>query len=172
MSAMGLGRVKTVPKGIWPGRQETRSSQAAIAAISGLVPMIFMTPVRFVGQDGEWHLGGHPRKGFCEEVRRSHAGLHRAERMLDCLSMLTHGLRVASRRCCTAWSRCSCSHRRIRRSEESVFAVARLVTAIYKEFNEGGQLAVAVDSRCLKRSSRSFPRRAVVRHRRSCSMAK
>lgn len=46
MSAMGLGRVKTVLEGIWHGRQETRSSQTSIAAISGLIPTMFMTLVR------------------------------------------------------------------------------------------------------------------------------
>jgi hypothetical protein len=43
---MGLGRVKTISKGIGPRRQETRKSQAAIAAISGLIPTMFMTRVR------------------------------------------------------------------------------------------------------------------------------
>jgi hypothetical protein len=45
-----------------------------------------------VGQDGESHFGGHFRKHFGGEVRRSHAGLHRVERMLDCFSTLAHGL--------------------------------------------------------------------------------
>src|SRR6202000_3204114 len=39
-------------------------------------------------------LGGCFRKRFCEEVCRSHAGLHRAKRMLDCLSTLSHRFRV------------------------------------------------------------------------------
>ena len=47
-------------------------------------------PCQIVGQDGQCHFGGYFRKGFAEEVRRSHAGLHRAERMLDCLSTLAH----------------------------------------------------------------------------------
>jgi hypothetical protein len=40
----------------------------------------------------ESHFGGYFWKRFGEEVRRSHASLHRSERMLDCLSTLTHGL--------------------------------------------------------------------------------
>ena len=51
-------------------------------------------PRQIVGQDRESHFGGHFRKRFGEEVRRSHAGLHRAERMLDCLSTPAHGLWV------------------------------------------------------------------------------
>jgi hypothetical protein len=43
---MGLGRVKTVLKDVGPGSQDLRMSQAAIAAISGLIPTMFMTRVR------------------------------------------------------------------------------------------------------------------------------
>jgi hypothetical protein len=46
MSLMGLGRVKTVSKGVRSGSQEAQASQTAIAAISGLIPTIFMTRVR------------------------------------------------------------------------------------------------------------------------------
>jgi hypothetical protein len=42
-SATDLGRVKTVSKGVCPGSQQAQASQAAIAAISGLIPTIFMT---------------------------------------------------------------------------------------------------------------------------------
>jgi hypothetical protein len=45
-SDMGLGRVKTLSKGVDPGSQEALISQAAIAAISVLIPTIFMTRVR------------------------------------------------------------------------------------------------------------------------------
>jgi hypothetical protein len=38
MSAFGLGRVETVAKDVGPGSQEPRWSQAAIAAINGLMP--------------------------------------------------------------------------------------------------------------------------------------
>jgi hypothetical protein len=69
-------------------------SQATIAAISGLVPTMFMTRVRVVGQDRESHLGSYFWKRFGEEVGRSHAGLHRAERMLDRLATQAHGMRV------------------------------------------------------------------------------
>src|SRR6202007_495932 len=47
-------------------------------------------PCQIIGQNRESHLGGYFWKCFCEEVRRSHARLHRSERMLDCLSTLAH----------------------------------------------------------------------------------
>ena len=43
---MGLGRVKTLTKEVGHENLERRVSQAAIAAISGLMPMMFMTRVR------------------------------------------------------------------------------------------------------------------------------
>ena len=89
-------------------------SQAAIAAISGLIPTMFMTRVRFIDQNRERHLGRNLLKCFGKEVCRSHAGLHGAERMFDCLSTPTHGF--ASRRCCTASSKCLCFLRRYVRS--------------------------------------------------------
>jgi hypothetical protein len=46
MSVTGLGRVKTVSKVVGAGSQEARVPQATIAAISGLMPTIFMTRVR------------------------------------------------------------------------------------------------------------------------------
>jgi hypothetical protein len=75
-------------------------SQAAIAAISGLIPTMFITRVRFISQNRECHLGGYFWKRFGEEVCRSYAGLHRAERMLDYLSTLAHASGFASSRCC------------------------------------------------------------------------
>jgi len=45
-SGSGLGRVKTVSNGVRRGSQEAQASQAPIAAISGLIPTIFMTRVR------------------------------------------------------------------------------------------------------------------------------
>jgi hypothetical protein len=45
-SADGLGRVKTLTKEVSRESRERRVSQAAIAAISGLIPMMFMTRVR------------------------------------------------------------------------------------------------------------------------------
>jgi hypothetical protein len=45
MFALGLGCVKTILRE-GSESQEPRGSQAAIAAISGLVPMMFMTRVR------------------------------------------------------------------------------------------------------------------------------
>jgi hypothetical protein len=56
-------------------------------------PTIFMTRLR-IGQHRKRRLGSYFWKRFCEEVRRSHAGLHRAERVLDCLSTLTYRFRV------------------------------------------------------------------------------
>src|SRR4030095_8299529 len=47
-----------------------------------------------IGKNRESHLGGYFWKCFGEEVCRSHAGLHRAERMLDRLATLAHGARV------------------------------------------------------------------------------
>src|SRR5246127_4027486 len=45
-SGLGLGRVETALKEVGSGSQEPRVSQAAIAAISGLIPTMFMTRVR------------------------------------------------------------------------------------------------------------------------------
>src|SRR4030095_9641287 len=45
-----------------------------------------------IGKNRESHLCGYFWKRFGEEVCRSHAGLHRAERMLDRLPTLAHGL--------------------------------------------------------------------------------
>ena len=47
-------------------------------------------PCQVIGQDRESHLGGYFWKRFGEEVCRSHAGLHGAERMLDRLATFTH----------------------------------------------------------------------------------
>ncbi len=46
MSALDLGRVKTGLRDVGLGRQEPGVSQAAIAAISGLIPTMFKTRVR------------------------------------------------------------------------------------------------------------------------------
>src|SRR5512133_4096449 len=51
-------------------------------------------PRQIIDVDGESHLGSYFWKRFGEEVCRSHAGLHRAERMLDRLATLAHGLWV------------------------------------------------------------------------------
>src|ERR1700686_1403980 len=51
-------------------------------------------PCQIIGQDRESHLGGYFWKRFGEEVCRPHAGLHRAERMLDRLATQAHGLWV------------------------------------------------------------------------------
>jgi hypothetical protein len=46
MSEMGLGRVKTGLKGRWFSKPGPGRSQAAIRAIRGLIPTMFMTRVR------------------------------------------------------------------------------------------------------------------------------
>jgi hypothetical protein len=46
MTALGLGRVKTASKDVGLGAGTGGVSQAAIAAISGVTPMMFMTRVR------------------------------------------------------------------------------------------------------------------------------
>jgi hypothetical protein len=47
--------------------------------MSGLVTTMFVTRVRFIGQDGERHLGRYVWERFGEGVCRSHAGLQRVE---------------------------------------------------------------------------------------------
>ena len=75
-----------------------------------LVPTMFMTR-HIVGEDRECRLGGYFWKRFGEEVCRSQAGLHRAERMIrPSRDAGAWACELASRRCCTASSRCSCSH--------------------------------------------------------------
>lgn len=46
LAALGLGRVKTVLREVNSESQAQRKSQASIAAIRRLVPMVFMTRVR------------------------------------------------------------------------------------------------------------------------------
>jgi hypothetical protein len=93
MTAAGLGRVKT--------RSLGSRTEAMTGLVSGggdrsqqrLDPDDVHDPRQIVGQDGERHFGCHFRKRFGQEVCRSHAGLHGAERMLDCFATLTHGVR-------------------------------------------------------------------------------
>src|SRR5258705_12661388 len=49
-------------------------------------------PCQIIGQDRECHFSGYFWKRFSHEVRRPHAGLHGAERMLDRLATHAHGL--------------------------------------------------------------------------------
>ena len=51
-------------------------------------------PCQIIGEDRESHFGGYFWKRFGEEVCRPHAGFHRAERILDRLATLAHGLWV------------------------------------------------------------------------------
>jgi hypothetical protein len=81
-------------KNTFPGEVGEKSgavrSQAAIAAISGSVPTMFMTRVRLLARTES----AISAATFGQEVRRSHAGFHRTERMFDCLPPLPHGLGV------------------------------------------------------------------------------
>ena len=49
---------------------------------------------QIISQNREGHLGGYPWESFGQEVRRSHACLHGAERMLDSLATKAHSERV------------------------------------------------------------------------------
>jgi len=51
-------------------------------------------PGQIIGENREGHLGGYFWKRFSQKMRCPHAGFHGAERMLDCLPPLPHGLRV------------------------------------------------------------------------------
>lgn len=89
MSASGLGRVKmfsraTDCRGCAEGVSDGDYVDQPLSSDD------VNDPCQVVSQDGECHLSGDLRKGFGEEVRRSHAGFQRAERMLDCFSTLAH----------------------------------------------------------------------------------
>src|ERR1700731_458288 len=92
-----------VSVGSWPckntipgGRSEARTGSGSghDRSHQRLGPDDVHGPCQIIGQDRESHLGSYFWKRFGQEVCRSHAGLHRAERMLDCLSTLAHGLWV------------------------------------------------------------------------------
>ena len=87
--------LKRLERDVSSGSKSPSGSQAAIAAIKGLIPTMFNDPCRIIGKDRECHFSGYFWKRFGEEVCRSHAGLHRAERMLNCLSTLAHGLWIS-----------------------------------------------------------------------------
>ena len=55
---------------------------------------MFHDPGQVIGEYRKSHLGGYFGKCFSQEVCRPHAGLYRAERMLDRLATLAHGERV------------------------------------------------------------------------------
>src|SRR5579872_3149123 len=55
---------------------------------------MFNTRVRRVGEDCKRHFGCDLRKRPDEEVRRTHARVHRTKRMFDGLAALTHGFLV------------------------------------------------------------------------------
>src|SRR5580693_8586899 len=90
MSRLGLGRVKTA--------LAMSRLAGGPSSVSGhdrgdqrLDPDDVHYPGQIIGENREGHLGGYFWKRFCEEVRRPHAGFHRAERMFDCLPPLPHG---------------------------------------------------------------------------------
>src|SRR5437016_7100681 len=94
MSALGLGRVKTASKGIGPEARNRACLRNRNRSHQRLGPDDVHHSFQVIGEDRESHLGGYFWKRFGEEVCRSHAGLHRAERMLDRLATLAHGLWV------------------------------------------------------------------------------
>jgi hypothetical protein len=93
-SAPGLGRVKTVSQGRRTWEPGPRCVSGHNRSHQRLGADDVHDPCQIIGEDRESHLGGYFWKRFGEEVCCPHAGLHRAERMLDCLSTLAHGLWV------------------------------------------------------------------------------
>jgi hypothetical protein len=78
MSGLDIGRAKTAFTEVGENPGPNPSQQRP-------VPTMLMTVSDYgPGRDRESHLGGYFWDRFGEEVRRSHADLHRAERMLDC----------------------------------------------------------------------------------------
>src|SRR6516164_6219996 len=96
MSVRGLGRAKTVSMGVG-FESKRRMASGHDRSDQRLDPNDVHYPGQIIGEDREGHLGGHLWERFGQEVRRPHAGFHRAERMFDCLSSLTHGFRVCIR---------------------------------------------------------------------------
>ena len=94
MSAVGLGRVKTVLKDVSPESQEPVGVSGRDRSYQRLGPDDVHDPCQIVGQDRKRHFGGYFWKRFRQEVCRPHPGLHGAEWVLDCLSTLAHRLWV------------------------------------------------------------------------------
>src|SRR2546429_2492970 len=91
LSVVSLGRVKTsFPRKLVRSQDGTVSGHDRSHQWFG--PDDVHDPCQVIGQDRESHLGGYFWKRFGEEVCRPHAGLHRAERMLDRLATQAHGL--------------------------------------------------------------------------------
>ena len=86
MSAKGLGRVKTAI-GCWRGGSGV-SGRDRCNQLPDSDDV--HDPGQIIGQDRKCHFGGNFWKRFRQEVCSSHARLHRAERMLDCLPTLAH----------------------------------------------------------------------------------
>ena len=89
MSELGLGRIKTA-LAMSPLAVGSVVSQAMIAAISCLLPAMFIARGRLIGENQERDIGGCFGSVF-EEVRRPHVGFHRA---VDRLAPLPHGCGV------------------------------------------------------------------------------
>src|ERR1700721_984158 len=92
MSQLGLGRVKMAREGRRYREQKAEWVSGRDRSDQRLDPDDVHDPCQIVGQDRERHFSAYCWKRFGEKVCRSHAGLHRTERMLDCLSTLAHGL--------------------------------------------------------------------------------
>src|SRR5579871_2277758 len=92
-SQLGLGRVKTA-LGVSAWQSKTRMYLGCDRSDQRLDPDDVHDPGQIICKDREGHLGGYLWERFGQEVRRSHAGFHRSERMFDRLPPLPHGTRV------------------------------------------------------------------------------
>src|SRR6202007_2131632 len=110
------GGVKRAVKEVGSESQEPRVSQSPSAAISGLIPTMFMTRVRLYARTER----AISAATFGRVLVRKCVALIRAFIVPNGCSTVSRRRRMASgfasSRCCTASSRCSCSHRAIRRS--------------------------------------------------------
>jgi hypothetical protein len=93
MSTQGLGRVKT-PDSAVGSEAKTGPASDRDRGDQRFDPEDIHCSGQIIGQNREGHLGGYLWESFGQEVRRSHASLHRAERMLDCLATKAHSERV------------------------------------------------------------------------------
>jgi len=91
-SEMDLGRFKTLRETV--NELFFDFGYARIAAISGWMPMMFITPGQIVGEHVQRHLGGDLGQTLHQEVRRPHPHLQRAKGMFGRLATLAHRLRV------------------------------------------------------------------------------
>jgi hypothetical protein len=89
MSELGLGCVKTVSRAYRKPEGERVSGHDRGDQRSD--PDDVHHPGRIIGEDREGHLGGYLWERFGQEMRRPHAGFHRAERVFDGFPPLPHG---------------------------------------------------------------------------------